>query len=122
MSKKLAVITARGGRKRIPQKKIKEFCGKPIIAYTIKAALDSNIFDEVMVSTDNEDIRQIALGYGANVPFMRSAQTSDDYATTEDVIMEVITEYRKLGIEYPYVCCLYPTAPFITVDILKRAM
>lgn len=122
MLKKLAVITARGGSKRIPQKNIKEFCGNPIIAYTIKAALDSNIFDEVMVSTDNEEIKQIALGYGANVPFMRSAQTSDDYATTEDVIMEVITEYRKLGIEYSYVCCLYPTAPFITADILKRAM
>ncbi len=122
MLKKLAVITARGGSKRIPQKNIKDFCGKPIIAYTIKAALDSNIFDEVMVSTDSEEIKQIALDYGANVPFMRSARTSDDYATTEDVIMEVVTAYRREGKEYPYVCCLYPTAPFITPDILKEAM
>ena len=122
MLKKLAVITARGGSKRIPQKNIKDFCGKPIIAYTIKAALDSNIFDEVMVSTDSEEIKQIALDYGANVPFMRSARTSDDYATTEDVIMEVVTAYRREGKEYPHVCCLYPTAPFITPDILKEAM
>ena len=122
MEKKLAVITARGGSKRIPKKNIKEFCGKPIIAYAIRAALDSNIFDEVMVSTDNEEIKKVALAYGAKVPFMRSAQNADDYATTEDVIMEVVTEYQKRGQRYPYVCCIYPTAPFIEESILKKAM
>ena len=99
MGKNIAVITARGGSKRIPKKNIKEFCGKPIIAYSIEAALKSEQFDEVMVSTDIEEIVDIAKKYGASVPFMRSEATSGDYATTEDVLIEVINEYKKMGLE-----------------------
>jgi len=120
--KRIAIITARGGSKRIPKKNIKEFCGKPIIAYSIEAAINSNIFDEIMVSTDSEEIADIARKYGAKVPFMRSERTSDDYATTSDVIMEVIEKYKELGSAYDYICCIYPTAPFVTPDKLKEAM
>ena len=91
----IAIITARGGSKRIPRKNIKQFCGKPIIAYSIEAAKRSGIFDEIMVSTDDEEIAEVARVYGAEVPFMRSDKTSDDFATTRDVLMEVIEEYRK---------------------------
>ncbi len=118
----VAIITARGGSKRVPGKNIKEFCGQPIIAYSIKAALDSGMFDEVMVSTDSEEIAAIAREYGANVPFYRSAKTSDDYATTADVLMEVIEEYKLRGREFDHMCCIYPTAPFITADKLRQAM
>ena len=121
-SKRIAIITARGGSKRIPKKNIKEFCGKPIIAYSIEAALKSDIFDEVMVSTDSEEIADISRQYGANVPFMRSAKTSDDYATTSDVIMEVLEKYQEMGQTFDYICCIYPTAPFVTSDKLKEAM
>ena len=91
--KRLAIITARGGSKRIPRKNIKDFCGKPIIAYSIEAALDAGVFDEVMVSTDDEEIARIAKAYGAKVPFYRSEATSNDFATTNDVLLEVIDEY-----------------------------
>lgn len=117
----LAIITARGGSKRIPKKNIKEFCGKPIIAYSIEAALESGIFDEVMVSTDSEEIADIAVQCGAKVPFMRSAATSDDFATTNDVLKEVVAEYASSGIQFDYVCCLYPTAPFITRNKILEA-
>lgn len=122
MGGKLAIITARGGSKRIPKKNIKEFCGKPIISYAIQAAIDSGIFERVMVSTDSEEIKDIALKYGAEVPFLRSKENSDDYATTEDVIMEVVKAYDQLGEHYDTVCCLYPTAPLINRDILKKAV
>lgn len=118
----IAIITARGGSKRIPRKNIKEFLGKPIIAYTIDAAIKSGIFDEVMVSTDDEEIAQIAKQYGASIPFFRSEATSNDYATTADVLREVVEEYKKLGKEFDYLCCLYPTAPFVTKDAIKTAM
>lgn len=120
--RKIAIITARGGSKRIPKKNIKEFCGLPIIAYSIRTALGSGLFDEVMVSTDSEEIAETAKRFGANVPFMRSADNSDDYATTEDVILEVLQRYRELGTEYDYVCCIYPTAPFVTEAALAEAM
>lgn len=120
-TKKIAVITARGGSKRIPKKNIKEFCGKPIIAYSIEAALQSELFDEVMVSTDSEEIADIARKYGANVPFMRSEATSNDYATTNDVLVEVFSEYEKRGEIFEDAVCIYPTAPFITADKLKKA-
>ena len=119
---KIAIITARGGSKRIPKKNIKDFCGKPIIAYSIEAALESGLFEEVMVSTDSEEIAGIARKYGASVPFMRSEKTSDDYATTADVIMEVIEEYGKLNKTFDVICCIYPTAPFLTPAKLKQAM
>lgn len=117
----LAIITARGGSKRIPKKNIKEFSGKPIIAYSIEAALESGIFDEVMVSTDSEEIADIAVQCGAKVPFMRSAAASDDFATTNDVLKEVVAEYASRGIQFDYVCCLYPTAPFITRNKIIEA-
>lgn len=117
----LAIITARGGSKRIPKKNIKEFCGKPIIAYSIEAALQSGIFDEVMVSTDSGEIADVAKHYGAAVPFFRSAKTSDDFATTNDVLCEVLDRYSKLGKKFDYVCCIYPTAPFVTSQKLTEA-
>jgi len=119
--KAIAIITARGGSKRIPKKNIKEFCGKPIIAYSIRAALDSGIFDEVMVSTDSEEIAEIARAYGAKVPFMRSAKTSDDFATTADVLMEVLERYQEQGRTFEVMSCIYPTAPFVTPQKLQSA-
>lgn len=116
--KTIAVITARGGSKRIPKKNIKEFMGKPIIAYSIETAINSKLFDEVMVSTDNEEIAKIALKYGAKVPFIRSEKNSDDYSTTVDVILEVLNKYKENGKEFDYACCIYPTAPFITCEKL----
>ena len=118
----IAIITARGGSKRIPKKNIKIFCGKPIIAYSIEAALKSGCFDTVMVSTDSDEIAEIAKKYGAEVPFLRSVETSNDYATTADVLTEVVNEYSRKGIQYDLMCCLYPTAPFVNADKLKKAV
>ena len=117
----VAIITARGGSKRIPRKNIKEFLGRPIIEYSIKAAIESGIFDEVMVSTDDEEIANIAKQAGANVPFMRSADTANDYATTTDVIGEVLKQYKEVGVGFEYACCIYPTAPFVTKELLLKA-
>jgi len=121
MENAIAIITARGGSKRIPKKNMKEFCGKPILQYSIEAALESGIFQEVMVSTDDKEIAEIAKEAGANVPFMRSEKTSNDYATTAEVLVEVIEQYRKLGQEFSYTCCIYPTAPFVTKEKLQGA-
>ena len=121
MKKAIAIITARGGSKRIPRKNIKEFCGKPIIQYSIEAAKGSGIFDEVMVSTDDEEIAEIAKKAGAEVPFLRSEKTSNDHATTADVLMEVLEKYKELGQEFEYTSCIYPTAPFVTAEKLKKA-
>ena len=118
----IAIITARGGSKRIPRKNIKDFLGKPIIAYSIEAALASGVFDEVMVSTDDEEIAEIARKYGAKVPFMRSEKTSNDFATTADVINEVLANYKDLGKNFDVVCCVYPTAPFVTAKKLCEGM
>lgn len=120
--RKLAVITARGGSKRIPRKNILPFLGKPIIAYSIEAAINSGEFDEVMVSTDDEEIAQIAIRYGAAVPFLRSSETSNDYATTVDVLMEVLGEYEKRGQNFDILCCIYPTAPFVTDIKINNAL
>ncbi|MBQ9643578.1 MAG: pseudaminic acid cytidylyltransferase, partial [Lachnospiraceae bacterium] len=117
----IAIITARGGSKRIPGKNIRNFLGKPIIAYSIEAALQSGIFDEVMVSTDSEEIASIAAKYGAAVPFFRSEENAGDYAATADVIREVILQYQERGKQYDWLCCLYPTAPFVTADVLREA-
>lgn len=118
----IAIITARGGSKRIPQKNIREFCGKPIIAYSIEAAIESNLFDEIMVSTDSEEIAVIARKYGAKVPFMRSEETASDFATTRDVLSEVLREYAKCGRTFDEMVCIYPTAPFITSNKLIDAL
>lgn len=120
--KRLAMITARGGSKRIPRKNVKEFCGKPILLYSIEAALNAGVFDEVMVSTDDEEIAALAREAGASVPFFRSEETANDYASTDEVIMEVLKEYEKRGQEFESFCCIYPTAPFITPGRLKEAM
>ena len=119
--KVVAIITARGGSKRIPKKNIKSFLGKPIISYSIEAARNSKCFDEVMVSTDSDEIAAIAEQYGAVIPFMRSEKTSDDYSTTFEVIEEVLKEYNKNGVDYYYGCCIYPTAPFVTPEKLDKA-
>lgn len=119
---KVAIITARGGSKRIPRKNIQEFCGKPILAYSIEAAVESGIFDTVMVSTDDEEIAEIAEKYGAEVPFFRSEKTAGDYATTNDVLLEVLEEYERRGRHFEAACCIYPTAPFVTAEKLKNAM
>lgn len=116
---RLALIPARGGSKRIHRKNIKEFLGKPIISYSIGAALESLLFDEVMVSTDDDDIAKIAEIYGACVPFKRSDRNSNDIATTFDVIQEVLEYYRGVGKEFETVCCIYPCAPFVSGDLLK---
>lgn len=117
----IAIITARGGSKRIPRKNIKEFMGKPMIAYAIDAALKSEIFDEIMVSTDDKEIAEIAKKYGAKVPFMRSEKTASDFATTYDVINEVINEYKKINTSFDTLCCIYPCVPFLTPKTLKEA-
>ena len=118
----IAIITARGGSKRIPRKNIKEFCGKPIICYSIEAALESGVFHTVMVSTDDEEIAQIAREAGAEVPFFRSEATSNDFAGTADVLKEVIDTYAEMGQTFDYGCCIYPTAPFVTGQKLRVAM
>lgn len=117
----IAIIIARGGSKRIPRKNIKSFCGKPIIEYSIKAALDSGVFDEVMVSTEDKEIAEIAQRTGASVPFLRSVENADDHATTGDVLKEVLTRYQERGQEYQYACCIYPTAPFVSAEKLVNA-
>lgn len=116
----IAIIPARGGSKRIPRKNIKDFLGKPIIAYSIEAALNSGLFDEVMVSTDDNEIAEIAIKYGASVPFMRSDKNADDNSTTVDVLLEVIDSYTQSGNIFDFACCIYPTAPFVTTEKLKE--
>lgn len=117
----LCIIPARGGSKRIPKKNIKVFLGKPIIAYSIEAALKSQLFDEVMVSTDDIEIAEIAKKYGAKVPFMRSKKNSDDFATTYDVIEEVLLKYKEIGVEFINSCCIYSCAPFVTSTKIKES-
>ena len=119
--KNLCIIPARGGSKRIPRKNVKNFLGKPIIAYSIEAALKSGLFDEVMVSTDDLEIATIAKQYGASVPFMRSAETANDFASTDDVLAEVLTEYQRRGHIFNNMCCIYATAPLITSTDLMEA-
>lgn len=120
--RKIAIITARGGSKRIPRKNIQEFCGKPILAYSIEAALKSAMFDMVMVSTDDQEIAEIALKYGAEVPFYRSVETSGDYATTTDVLYEVLLKFKRQRQLFDIACCIYPTAPFLTPDKIRTAV
>lgn len=117
----IAIITARGGSKRIPKKNIKDFYGKPMLAYAIEAAKGAGIFDEIMVSTDSVEIAEVAKKYGASVPFMRSEKTSNDFATTYDVLEEVISEYKKNGKNYEKLCCIYPCVPFLTSETLKKS-
>jgi pseudaminic acid cytidylyltransferase len=117
----VCIIPARGGSKRIPKKNIRDFLGKPIIAYSIETALNCGLFDEVMVSTDSEQIAEVAESYGAKVPFIRSDENSADEATTASVLTEVIKLYKNEGQEFNFACCLYPAAPFVTSKILIEA-
>ena len=116
----VAIIPARGGSKRIPRKNIKLFDGHPIISYSIRIALESGLFSDVMVSTDDEEIAEIAKHYGAKVPFRRSAKNSDDTATTADVLIEVLETYQANDQYFEFACCIYPTAPLVTVSSLKE--
>jgi pseudaminic acid cytidylyltransferase len=116
--KTIAIIPARGGSKRIPRKNIKNFLGRPIIAYSIEAALKSKLFDEVMVSTDDEEIAEVARYYGASIPKLRSQENSSDFSTTSDVLNEVLMSYDE---DFDYFCCIYPTAPFVTTELLSES-
>lgn len=118
---KVAIIPARGGSKRIPRKNIKLFFGLPIIAYSIKAAQESNLFDRIIVSTDDPEIAQISKRYGAEIPFLRPAKLSDDFTTTGEVISHAIEELQKEGEKIDLVCCIYATAPFIQIRDLKES-
>ena len=120
--RRLAIIPARGGSKRIPRKNIKPFLGKPIIAYAIDAALQSGCFDEVTVSTDDAEIAEVAKSLGAGVPFHRSAELSGDHATTADVLLDVLLAYGSQARAFDQVCCIYPTAAFVTPEMLKKAL
>jgi N-acylneuraminate cytidylyltransferase len=118
---RIAIIPARGGSKRIPGKNIRNFLGKPIIAYSIEAARGCGLFDEIMVSTDSREIADVAISYGASVPFYRSRENSDDYAPLASVLLEVLTQYRQQNKEWENICCILPTAPFVRSHDLLNA-
>lgn len=113
LKKAIAIIPARGGSKRIPRKNIKEFHGKPLIAYSIEAALASELFDKIIVSTDDEEIAQTAHIYGASVPFLRPKELSDDFTGTGDVVQHAINYLKENGEEFDFVCTIYATAPLL---------
>lgn len=119
---KLAVIPARGGSKRIPRKNIKLFCGKPMIAWSIETAQQSGCFDQIVVSTDDAEIAEVARQCGANVPFMRPADLSDDHTGTTAVMAHAIDWFTEQGQTPAQVCCLYATAPFVSADDLRRGL
>jgi pseudaminic acid cytidylyltransferase len=119
---KLAVIPARGGSQRIPRKNIRDFCGRPIIEYSILAALKADCFDEIMVSTDDDEIAQVAIKAGAVVPFRRSELNSSNIASTADVLLEVLKGYQERGTFWEQICCLYPTAPFANAAMLNQGL
>jgi N-acylneuraminate cytidylyltransferase len=116
-----AIIPARGGSKRIPHKNIKTFLGKPIIAYAIETAIKSGMFNRVFVSTDNTEIAEISKKYGASIPFLRSEKNSNDFATTDDVLNEVISNLLKNNYNFDSLCCIYPTSPLLSIKNLISA-
>lgn len=119
---RIAMIPARGGSKRIKQKNIRDFLGKPIIAYSIEAALKSGCFDKVIVSTDDTQIAQVARQYGAEVPFVRPAELADDFTTTFAVIQHTLSWLAEQGTEVDALCCIYATAPFVTTNALQEGL
>jgi len=118
--KTIAIIPARGGSKRIPRKNIKDFCGKPIIAYSIEAAKVSKLFDRIIVSTDDEEIAEVAKKYGAEIPFKRPEELSDDYTGTNAVVRHCLQWFIERGEKPDYACCIYATAPFLQPEYLKK--
>ncbi len=116
----IAIIPARGGSKRIPRKNIKLFHGKPLIAYSIEAALKSELFDKVIVTTDDEEIASIAKKYGADVPFIRPKELSDDFTNTKDVIDHALKYFQERGERYEYECTIYATAPLLQPKYLME--
>ena len=118
---KVAIIPARGGSKRIPRKNIKSFCGRPIISYSIQAAIESNLFDLIIVSTDDVEIAKLSVEYGASVPFIRPTRFSDDFTTTRDVIKHAISWLVDNEFEVEFCCCIYATAPFLKADDLIKS-
>ncbi|NAZ46789.1 pseudaminic acid cytidylyltransferase [Vibrio toranzoniae] len=118
---KIAIIPARGGSKRIPRKNIKLFCGKPIISYSIESARQSGCFDRVIVSTDDVEIAEIAKTYGAEVPYVRSAKSSDDYASLHDVVVEVLTQLTE-SVSVAHVALILPTSPLLSADTIRTVM
>jgi len=118
--KSLAIIPARGGSKRIPRKNIRPFNGRPIIAYSIEAATACSCFEQIMVSTDDAEIADVARAAGASVPFMRSPEKSNDFAHIADVCFEVLTQYKSLGKDFDLICCILPTAPFLSAERIKE--
>ena len=121
-AKTIAVIPARGGSKRIPRKNIKPFCGKPMVAYSIEAAIRAGIFDEIIVSTDDEEIADIAKNAGASVPFMRPKELSDDFTATGAVVEHVIKFLQARGDRIKFVCTIYATAPLIDEFYIKLGL
>ena len=117
---KLAIIPARGGSKRIPRKNIKSFCGKPMIAWSIEAALRSSEFDRIIVSTDDDEIAEVAQAHGAEVPFLRPAELSGDHTGTIPVIAHAIDWVSQHGAPVELACCIYATAPFVTAADIQR--
>lgn len=118
----VCIIPARGGSKRIPGKNIREFCGRPMIAYSIEAAKSAGVFDRIIVTTDCEDIAEVASQCGAEVPFVRPAELSGDQATTDSVILHALNWFKEHGEEPEYACCLYATAPFVQTDYLIQGL
>jgi len=117
----IAIIPARGGSKRIPRKNIKEFCGKPMIAYAIKAAKDSGLFHHIIVSTDDEEIAKVARDFGAETPFIRPAELANDYVATVPVVAHAIQTCKNFGWHFDITCCIYPCAPFLMIEDLKNS-
>ncbi len=116
------IIPARGGSKRIPKKNIREFCGKPMIARSIEAAQTAGVFDRIIVTTDSEEIAAVARAYGAEVPFMRPPELSDDHASTHAVVIHALNWFKEEGVELEYACCLYATAPFVQPNYLNEGL
>ena len=118
--KRVAIIPARGGSKRIPRKNIKPFFGQPMISYSIRAAQKSGLFDSIVVSTDDEEIADVARSFGADIPFMRPADLANDHAGTGAVVMHALEWFSKTGIDYDAACCIYATAPLLDPERLKE--
>jgi len=119
---KIAVIPARGGSKRIPRKNILEFYGKPMLSYSVECAISSGLFDKVIVSTDDQEIAEVAKKYGAEAPFLRPPEISNDFAGTAEVIEHAIKWFMNNGVDPSLVCCIYATAPFIQIEDLKKGL